>query len=108
VVGTVLKAKHGGGTYRIVGEHEGGYVIRREDAHESPEHVMAADLHARFGVQVHGLQPVDETAAWEQFGTAFEEDAQRALRGDVERPTESPEDVFVRVSDADARRLGHR
>ncbi len=105
IVGTKLTEKgKNGTTYVVVGEDGGGYVIAPE-IHGSPERVTAADLAARFGVEIEAPAPVDEISAWRQLGESFAAKVERREFGP--RPA-SPEETFTRISDADAARLGHK
>lgn len=109
IVGTKLTEKgKNGTTYVVVGEDGGGYVIAEAERHGSPERVTAADLAARFGVEIEAPAAVDEISAWRQLGESFAAKVERANRREFGPRPVSPEETFTRISDADAARLGHK
>jgi hypothetical protein len=136
VIGARLVAKDAEhGTWIVSGTDGGRWIVAREDQHTSPESLTTEEVAQRFEVkpsEVSDPAPADEAAGWRALADAngraslrlayltnpedFEPNPEtpehdkwrRRVAAARPKPGPSPEDHFEHVSDADARRLGHK
>jgi hypothetical protein len=94
--------------WRVVAADGGAWVVSCESEFRPVERLTTADLAARFNVaEPHAPTQPSEADGWRALEVVNRRAALKLATGDVP-DAPSPEDHFIRVSDADARRLGHR
>jgi hypothetical protein len=83
-----------GAEFEVVGQRGGMYVIQRQDEHEPPQEVTAAELGARFKIDATPPPVPDEQAGWEVLADGNDRAALRLTSDDG--PTAlSPEEQFA-------------